>query len=279
MIKFFRKIRLSLLSEGNTGKPAWPVGRYLKYAIGEIVLVMVGILLALQVSEWNNEKNRRKAEAIIIEQLIADLNKSEEEIKKIIEDITDRAKSSAIICHAFWKKDTPNDSILTHFNNPLGNTIYSPTLGSARSLINSGNISLIQSETLKNAITSYVEEVDYKLRDISRYEETYYRNGIILVHEIVPGVDIHSKSRILDQIEKTNSPDFQTTRNDDFRTRPNVIEKAPFEMDIKEVFQEKKIYRAYTLLLIAHRNSATKYTEIKNITRDLLDQLNEIKSN
>lgn len=272
MVNLFRKIRLGLFLEGNTGK-------YLKYAIGEIVLVMVGILLALQVNEWNSEKNRRKAEAIIIEQLIADLKKSEEEIKEIIKDIVDRARSSAIICHTFWKNDAPNDSIRTHFVKPLGNTIYSPTLGSARSLINSGNISLIQSETLKNAITSYVEEVDYKLRDISRYEETYYRKGVILVNEIAPGGDIYSQSRLLDQIERTNSPDFQTSRNDEFRSRPNVIEKAPFEMDIKEVFQEKKIYRAYTLLLVSHRNSASRYTEIMDITRNLLDQLNGLKSN
>ena len=42
MIKFFRKIRQNLLMENKTGK-------YLKYAIGEVVLVMIGILLALQV--------------------------------------------------------------------------------------------------------------------------------------------------------------------------------------------------------------------------------------
>lgn len=50
-------------------------------------------------------------------------------------------------------------------------------------------------------------------------------------------------------------------------------------MDIKEVFQEKKIYRAYTLLLVSHRNSASRYTEIMDITRNLLDQLNGLKSN
>jgi hypothetical protein len=50
MIKLFRKIRQDLLSKGKTGK-------YLKYAIGEIILVMIGILLALQV---NNRNDARK---------------------------------------------------------------------------------------------------------------------------------------------------------------------------------------------------------------------------
>ena len=46
MLKFFRKIRQNLLSEGKTG-------RYLKYAIGEIVLVVVGILIAVNINNWN----------------------------------------------------------------------------------------------------------------------------------------------------------------------------------------------------------------------------------
>lgn len=52
MIKFFRKIRQNSLSKGKTGK-------YLKYAIGEIILVMVGILLALQVNNWNEQRKTK----------------------------------------------------------------------------------------------------------------------------------------------------------------------------------------------------------------------------
>ena len=51
MIKFFRKIRRNLLSEGKTGK-------YLKYAIGEIVLVVIGILIALSINNWNQSRNK-----------------------------------------------------------------------------------------------------------------------------------------------------------------------------------------------------------------------------
>jgi len=49
MIKFFRNIRQNLLNEGKTSK-------YLKYAIGEIILVVIGILIALQINNWNNER-------------------------------------------------------------------------------------------------------------------------------------------------------------------------------------------------------------------------------
>jgi len=49
MIKFFRKIRYDLMEKNKTGKPAWPAGRYIKYAIDEIVLVVFGILIALSI--------------------------------------------------------------------------------------------------------------------------------------------------------------------------------------------------------------------------------------
>ena len=55
MLKFFRNVRGSLLSDNQTG-------RYLKYAIGEVILVTLGILLALQVNNWNEGKNLKRKE-------------------------------------------------------------------------------------------------------------------------------------------------------------------------------------------------------------------------
>ena len=65
MIKFFRKIRHSFLSEGKTGK-------YFKYAIGEIVLVVIGILIALEINNWNESRKLESKKQELIINLIND---------------------------------------------------------------------------------------------------------------------------------------------------------------------------------------------------------------
>ncbi|MFZ9004373.1 MAG: hypothetical protein ACO3AE_10155, partial [Robiginitalea sp.] len=61
MLPFFRKIRKRLFSDPR-------IGKYLLYAAGEILLVMVGILLALQVNAWNEERLRQKRSDFALEQ-------------------------------------------------------------------------------------------------------------------------------------------------------------------------------------------------------------------
>ena len=65
MIKLFRKIRQNLLSEGKTSK-------YLKYALGEIVLVVIGILIALQINNWSENRKETRKEIKLAEQLLTD---------------------------------------------------------------------------------------------------------------------------------------------------------------------------------------------------------------
>ncbi len=68
MINFFRKIRQQLLKENR-------VRKYLLYAIGEIVLVVIGILIALSINNWNEETKERLLEKEILSDLLIDLNK------------------------------------------------------------------------------------------------------------------------------------------------------------------------------------------------------------
>ena len=67
MIKFFRAIRKDLMEKNNTGK-------YFKYAIGEIVLVVIGILIALQINNWNEKQKLDVKTQDYYVQLLDDLN-------------------------------------------------------------------------------------------------------------------------------------------------------------------------------------------------------------
>lgn len=95
MLKFFRKIRQNLLSQGK-------IGKYFKYAIGEIILVVIGILIALQINNWNEFRKQKDELSKIHQRLILDIDN----------DLRDL--NSALI---FWKEKEPvfkkvlNDSI------------------------------------------------------------------------------------------------------------------------------------------------------------------------
>jgi len=73
MIQFFRKIRQNQIMENKTGK-------YFKYAIGEIVLVVIGILIALQINNWNENNNLNTLKQEYYHQLLVDLKKDVESI-------------------------------------------------------------------------------------------------------------------------------------------------------------------------------------------------------
>lgn len=77
MAKFLRKFRQNLLSEGKTG-------RYLKYAVGEIILVVIGILIALQINNWNQNRIERNEEKDIISKLHKDFMENKIIIKDFI---------------------------------------------------------------------------------------------------------------------------------------------------------------------------------------------------
>jgi len=77
MIKFFRKIRQNLLMENKTGK-------YLKYAIGEMILVVLGILIALQINNWNEARKSKSTEVYVLTEILSNLSEDAVILKDII---------------------------------------------------------------------------------------------------------------------------------------------------------------------------------------------------
>jgi len=77
MITLLRKIRKRLIKNGN-------VSSYLLYAIGEIALVVIGILIALQINNWNEQRKLNIKEQALLQQLLTDLKKDAQILKESI---------------------------------------------------------------------------------------------------------------------------------------------------------------------------------------------------
>ncbi|UWX53769.1 DUF6090 family protein [Maribacter litopenaei] len=73
MIKFFRKVRQRLLQENRFSK-------YMLYALGEIILVVIGILIALQINNWNENRKERIEESVLLTQLKSEFESNSKQL-------------------------------------------------------------------------------------------------------------------------------------------------------------------------------------------------------
>jgi len=157
MIKFFRRIRQKLITEGK-------LSRYILYAIGEIVLVMIGILLALQVSNWNDKGKDRIKEATYLNNIKDDLQNDIDELNTLINANYLRLSIFKLIDPDFYLRD---DMIMavdkTEFNFrglfERGRS-YRPIKGSYSSLISEGQSKLIQNRDIFGRVQA-IYEVEY----------------------------------------------------------------------------------------------------------------------
>ena len=96
MLTFFRKIRKGLVDSGQDRKPVSPLGKYMIYALGEIGLVVIGILIALQINNWNEEQKTKEEEVVFLKRLKSEFESNQAlilgEIRKQ-ENISDGLRS------------------------------------------------------------------------------------------------------------------------------------------------------------------------------------------
>ncbi len=162
MIKFFRKIRFNLMSENKTGK-------YLKYAIGEIILVVIGILIALSINNWN-EKEKLKREEIrylnnFKQSLISDI-----EFNTVRSDRYSLTKNSISILLNHIEQDLPyQDSLKYHFGRIT--QTWRPKINSdVFDALKSNDLNVISNDSLRNKLIAYYSWSSTLLKDdIDRY--------------------------------------------------------------------------------------------------------------
>ncbi len=159
MLKFFRRVRRKLLDEGN-------LKRYLVYAFGEILLVVVGILIALQVNNWNEARvSNKKADQLaeVLYQELLDVKNYHENFFTIA--LEEEIKNTAFFLNN-WK--TLSLDTLRKFRQEelkyLKNTgtitgikgfqfFYDPEFPFYKTAVNDGTISIIEDKEFINLLS------------------------------------------------------------------------------------------------------------------------------
>jgi hypothetical protein len=194
MIKFFRKIRYDLMEKNKTGK-------YLKYAIGEIILVVIGIVIALQLNEWRNENSNYKQKQNVLKALQFEFQSNLSQLDTILFYNNKILKGYPEAMGLIKSQDVSTKK--EEFSESLKNLGYtwsfSAINGALRSGISSGDIHLVNNKLLIGLLFSWEdvvkdsEEESQKMRDYqsdaSLLFETYIRVGNLWKSEF-PGTQI-----------------------------------------------------------------------------------------
>ncbi|WP_431158244.1 DUF6090 family protein [Winogradskyella poriferorum] len=146
MIKFFRKIRQKLLAENKFSK-------YLFYAVGEIVLVVIGILIALQINNRNEARKDRNYETKMLTEISSSLKNDVVYFKEMIKTFDDLYDTSDYFMELSKKNEMYHDSLFGKVFDLNNDILYQFNSGPYEALKSTG-IDKISNDTLRNQITN-----------------------------------------------------------------------------------------------------------------------------
>ena len=171
MIKFFRRIRFDLMEKNKTGKFA---GKYLKYAIGEIILVVIGILIALQINNWNEKRLEANQEKITLSNLNEEFQDNLNDLDSINTKLSNTIDNMEHLYSMFDTKESQYDS--KTLDSILGKIFTSPTWKPSEFVLNdlknSGGLSKLNNKKLKKLLFQWTRFYNEMKETVMQTEKT-----------------------------------------------------------------------------------------------------------
>lgn len=264
-MKFFHKLRQKVLKQKR-------FGRYLLYAIGEIILVVIGILLAIQLNNLKNENDINKRQKAIIEQLKTDLSTSLVALKSARQWHENAAIQTNYILHAYWKPELQHDSLSYNILDVLNfKEQYRPTTGTIESLVSSGNIELIKSIQLRNSMLQYLDKANMVLDEMKVNRAIYF---LSTKNDITTYFSPMSFKRSYER-KTGHVPKPKNEKEKAYQPFPDDFKEVPFPVTLKEIFSNRHIFHVYQGISIGHRNFDRDYKLLINETNSLLRILDQ----
>ncbi|WP_435622802.1 DUF6090 family protein [Flagellimonas sp.] len=156
MLKFFRKIRKDLLAKNRFSK-------YLLYALGEIILVVLGILIALQINNWNERRKTVDKQEKLLVSLLSDAQTTQKRLtqsQEIAESInTDLLHFLDMIRNQ--ELSVPIDTLKTYTSMVFQVANFKPALSAYETALSTGDIGLVKNDELLDAYIQFKDNYEW----------------------------------------------------------------------------------------------------------------------
>ena len=252
MIKFFRHIRLRLLTQASSDEVRKAmikenrVSKYLLYAIGEIILVIIGILFALQINNWNTEriaiKESKDFSVRLLSEVRANIAATETEI---LREKTQRSSTLAVLgmfnIDRSLLRSRDLDSLIY---NLMGKNEIDLSLATLNEGLNTGKIPLMRSDSLRGLIYGFPTTVQ-KVKDSEKVSNTDlndFLSPFIYEHVNFRAMDI-AFSPYKDELGMTGFPEHNSLESLDYLQFENLIDNIYYNSNKQlEIYQELKLH-------------------------------------
>lgn len=249
MFRFFRALRRELIEHGR-------LRRYTAYAVGEIVLVVLGILIALQINNANEERLERQREARYLQNLKVDLQFTVRELDRFIDVRNDRIASGLRMLEYFNGRalEDPRDFAYHNIYVQTWQRYYQ-NINTYEELVNSGNLGIISSQAVKNALM----DLDL-LYEKMKGDEDHMRfdfEGYVYA-PFFGAVDIEPMSENFAYMA----------------SQGQAGSEAPLSTaSIETLLQDVRFKNGFTLVVYMMRAINARFVEMRAIAMDLIDQI------
>ena len=263
MIPFFRKIRKKMADDNRPLK-------YMRYAIGEIILVVIGILIALSINNWNANQIEQKKEATYLSNIKRDLN---EQLSIINEQVAYEKSINDVATPIIQYYKTYNsfkiDSAFTESVGFLaGRKTFVTNNPTYTELISSGNIDIISDNILKDNIIKYYQELERNELIINKNNNLF--TDAVFIPEVLGLSELQFKGKSsLDLLKVFEGSDATLSFIDLNEKRLKEITKSQLNNPENELrFINNINFRNF--IAIVHTN---RLNEQKNKTLKLIDDI------
>ncbi|MAU15802.1 MAG: hypothetical protein CMH46_09715 [Muricauda sp.] len=263
MIKFFRRIRKKLLSENKFSK-------YLIYAIGEIILVVIGILIALSINNWNEKQKDLAQEQLILKQLqreyTSNLNQLDEKILMRNEGL-----EACQVLLNYIDRSVPINA--NEFYKTIWQIIRDPTFDPiVNDIIGSEKLRLIQNQELVELLSNWSSEV-YQVQELElQYQK--FRSEIIVPCSNRLGIT----RNVNDALWKDGyTPTEALDKKDNYKFTIGSTKK---KLDLTEVISDVELEGIVTMVITFYQMTNMQSQTLRERIKRMLSIIeNEIEKN